>query len=627
MNQSTLVEISVLEAKCEELMMRMDARATAISRTGTAQQAADANDWKKAEHDALEDWKAAESLVLKEWRERETLDLSEWKEREVLASAWSRISIEMAKLAQKDKRTLLEVEIESMEMHCSALIERVDTRAHGLLYALRPDQTRQMEDFEAHTKQQKGHSRQVELWLEIRRLEELAKRQQVERMLQKGDLIVELDETAQKEREAKEQQEAQEQAERENQQKEARARRAKEKERKKFTAGMLTFLASSGKKAGSRPGTAGSVAPAKEAQGPMQLSSAHLLSDCIHKGRVSLEVRIALLGAFRFLNEFDLARSCTLASREFYQMLADDRLINDRRRDTLQTLEDLGIQCITVPRGTYTLGKPMGIAVEEVSYMGQNTSTAPYFCAQQEYTQGEDVLLCSDVVTLGMWDKLVQAYPHLEGIVTENDIKLSRYNVIHGSLCGKREATVIEKDLEEADPALELPYKTCVKIAKALGATIPTWQQWEAAVRGPQAWLYPWGNDFDHVRMEIEVMIHGWSAPNPNYGKANKMGLKDTAAEVHKTLALSRLCDWSIYAGAVSPLGLKGLCRFGKEWNSANHDVRCYLPEDVVETQVLRSLCDLHSVNDAHSWDTPVREELLASNHRSFSGPMGFCLR
>ena len=121
---------------------------------------------------------------------------------------------------------------------------------------------------------------------------------QVERMLQKGDLIVELDETAQKEREAKEQQEAQEQAERENQQKEARARRAKEKERKKFTAGMLTFLASSGKKAGSRPGTAGSVAPAKEAQGPMQLSSAHLLSDCIHKGRVSLEVRIALLGVW-----------------------------------------------------------------------------------------------------------------------------------------------------------------------------------------------------------------------------------------------------------------------------------------------------------------------------------------
>ena len=62
----------------------------------------------------------------------------------------------------------------------------------------------------------------------------------------------------------------------------------------------------------------------------------------------------------------------------------------------------------------------------------------------------------------------------------------------------------------------------------------------------------------------LQVMIHGWSAPNPNYGKANKMGLKDTAAEVHKTLALSRLCDWSIYAGAVSPLGLKGLCRFGK---------------------------------------------------------------
>ena len=86
--------------------------------------------------------------------------------------------------------------------------------------------------------------------------------------------------------------------------------------------------------------------------------------------------------------------------------------------------------------------------------MGQNTSTAPYFCAQQEYTQGEDVLLCSDVVTLGMWDKLVQAYPHLEGIVTENDIKLSRYNVIHGSLCGKREATVVPLSLNTCGPGI-----------------------------------------------------------------------------------------------------------------------------------------------------------------------------
>ena len=52
---------------------------------------------------------------------------------------------------------------------------------------------------------------------------------------------------------------------------------------------------------------------------------------------------LAASQAFRFLNEFDLARSCTLASREFYQMLADDRLINDRRRDTLQTLEGLAV--------------------------------------------------------------------------------------------------------------------------------------------------------------------------------------------------------------------------------------------------------------------------------------------
>ena len=64
--------------------------------------------------------------------------------------------------ARTHKRTLFVHRFELLqEMHCSALIERVDTRAHGLLYALRPDQTRQMEDFEAHTKQQKGVSSAV----------------------------------------------------------------------------------------------------------------------------------------------------------------------------------------------------------------------------------------------------------------------------------------------------------------------------------------------------------------------------------------------------------------------------------------------------------------------------------
>ena len=67
-------------------------------------------------------------------------------------------------------------------------------------------------------------------------------------------------------------------------------------------------------------------------------------------------------------------------------------------------------------------------------------------------------------------------------------------------------------------------------------------------------------------------------------------------------------------------------CRHvSQEWNSANHDVRCYLPEDVVETQVLRSLCDLHSVNDAHSWDTPVRE--VCSKLCGEGGPQFLFLR
>eukprot|EP00667_Euglena_gracilis_P005339 EG_transcript_5373 len=627
MAHRTLRDISMLESRYAELLRRMDAKVSAVHQTGSATEAVAAQHWQRAEHDALEDWKAAESLVLQEWRGRETLGMEEWKEREQVSAWFDRDLFEFSKLLNKDKRTFLETEVDRLEARYERVKQQIEQKSTDVLYCLRPDQQRLQDEMEKRHRT-KHPSKQLELWNEIRRLEEVAKRQQVDRMLQKGELITELDERAEKEKEDREYREFMEQEERKRKELEERRARAQEKDRRRFVQSMLVYLTtrdlrpdSAASASSSHPGTpAAAAAPA--------LTSALLLADSIHKGRVSLEARIALLGAFRYLTPVDLARGCARVSREFHQMLQDERLGREQLVNMKRRLEAAaGFNFINVPAGTYVLGKPAHIAPERVCDPQSNNTVAPYFADPSEWATPGDVYLSESLVTVRGWQRLVKALPHLAGLVTEKDLELCRYNIIHPSAGGERESTVVEKDVPEEDPALELPFERCVTIAKALGLRLPAWQEWEAAVRGPASHLYPWGDEYDPVRVETEVLIHGWRGPNPNYGKPNRMGLKDTAVEVHHSLALSRLCSWGAYADTTTALGLRDVLRFGKEWNSASRDVRCHLPEERVTDRVLRSGCDLHSVNDVHSWDTPVKEELLVSNHRAFSGPMAFCLR
>eukprot|EP00668_Euglena_longa_P011955 GGOE01014377.1.p1 GENE.GGOE01014377.1~~GGOE01014377.1.p1 ORF type:complete len:648 (-),score=263.01 GGOE01014377.1:249-2192(-) len=622
MSHKALRDISMLESRYAELMRRLDAKVSAVSETGNSKEAVVAQHWQKEEHDALEDWKAAESHVLKEWRERETIGMEEWKEREQISALLDRDLFELSKLLNKDKRTFLETEVDRTEARYEKVKQQIEQRSTDVLYCLRPDQQRLKDDMEKRH-QTRRPNRQLELWNEIRRLEEVAKRQQVDRMLQKGELITELEERAEKEKEEREYREFMEQEERKRKELEERRLKSREKEHRRFVQGMLVYLTTHSL----RPDSAVSTSSRQSASAAPTLTSAHLLADSIHKGRVSLEARIALLGAFRFLTEVDLARGCAPVSREFHQMLQDERLCRERLTNMKHRLEDVGFHFIKVPAGTYALGKPPHVPPERVCDPQSNNTVAPYFCDQVEYSLPGDCHLSDGLITVRGWQRLVKAFPHLGGLVTEKDVELCRYNVIHPSAGGEREATVVEKDVQEEDPALELPFDRCTVIARSLGMRLPTWQEWEAAVRGPKSHLYAWGDEYDPVRVETEVMIHGWRGPNPNYGKPNRMGLKDTAVEVHHSLALSRLCNWGAYADTVTELGLRDVLRFGKEWNSANRDVLCHLPEERVDGQVLRSGCDLHSVNDVHSWETPVKDELLTSNHRAFSGPMAFCLR
>eukprot|EP01065_Artemidia_motanka_P042257 TRINITY_DN5630_c1_g2_i1.p1 TRINITY_DN5630_c1_g2~~TRINITY_DN5630_c1_g2_i1.p1 ORF type:complete len:964 (+),score=273.59 TRINITY_DN5630_c1_g2_i1:57-2894(+) len=146
---------------------------------------------------------------------------------------------------------------------------------------------------------------------------------------------------------------------------------------------------------------------------------------------------------------------------------------------------------------------------------------------------------------------------------------------------------------EEDDPACEVPFAVAVEIAKACGARLPSWQEWEVAVRGPNGARFPWGDCADQVCIDSDVM-----PPVP--------GVRPFSVAVIKSFGWLR--------SAPSPLGLLGLARYGQEWNTANHDLGDATGGIAAKptTHVLRSFCDHGMLNAA---------DLPGAAHRTFTLP------
>jgi formylglycine-generating enzyme required for sulfatase activity len=113
--------------------------------------------------------------------------------------------------------------------------------------------------------------------------------------------------------------------------------------------------------------------------------------------------------------------------------------------------------------------------------------------------------------------------PGEEREVTVGAFRLGRYPVVNAHVRAFAEQTghpagpplaARLADPQLADhPATEVTFADALAFCAAVGARLPTGDEWEAAARGADGRPWPWGTTFDEARCACVEAGAGWTAP------------------------------------------------------------------------------------------------------------------
>ena len=284
-----------------------------------------------------------------------------------------------------------------------------------------------------------------------------------------------------------------------------------------------------------------------------------------HSRYMSMAARFVLVRAFRFLDEPHV-QFLRVVNREFYALIESSTYAR-RSGYMAQLAARCGVSFVRLPRGQYHTGMPeqqhkdLRLAQEgrrvsstqfrraaarrkcgfeprsggpgeptPITFQGLGDASVEY-TEPAVYEESGEACIMEEPLTVRQWRRITEVFPHVAGLVAENDIELLRHNIIAPSdsrnVCLVRRDMLANDDVE--DCYLELPYDTAAKVAACLAATLPSWQQWEAGVRTFDARVYPWGNKVSETEISLESLPFSWVVPNDRRGMRIESGYIELA--------------------------------------------------------------------------------------------------
>ncbi|MEM9541149.1 MAG: SUMF1/EgtB/PvdO family nonheme iron enzyme [Cyanobacteria bacterium P01_E01_bin.42] len=277
----------------------------------------------------------------------------------------------------------------------------------------------------------------------------------------------------------------------------------------------------------------------------------------------------------------------------------------------LKLLEEAtGLNFVFIPTGSYRVG----IAKEQARVIISpeeliDDSPTRYYCdrAIAHFSERRVELpgfwIATDLFRLSHWQQLQQSA--FASYFRNAGSPQYEENWVHDIRCGiNRGFKQFPKDRMERDPAVTATFEKSSDFARILGLRLPNWAEWEVAARGPESYLFPWGNTFDVYRVQLSYLNYGYTWEDPQ----SMMGLYRDTADISGRYC--RIDDFGEYANATSPFGIKGLMYWGLEWNTRGY------------SRVMRSLldCGVGRAPASISSSESQNNALGRSNHRAFSG-------
>jgi formylglycine-generating enzyme required for sulfatase activity/CheY-like chemotaxis protein len=146
---------------------------------------------------------------------------------------------------------------------------------------------------------------------------------------------------------------------------------------------------------------------------------------------------------------------------------------------TLRNRAHVGEKMVHIPAGTYTVGK--------------KTVTLPEFWIDEhEVTVGQYAAFLAAIEALPP-SKSKDYDHHAQPKMVEHQPK--NWAIYYGQ--ARAGGAVRSAPYKLDSPMVEVTWWDAYAYARWKGHYLPTEEQWEAAARGPQGLLYPWGNEFD----------------------------------------------------------------------------------------------------------------------------------